>query len=164
MPWVTKGHKVPGSGAKQGQKYARTIDKELQRERIRQKVSDALEPLLQAQIEHALGVKYLVLRNPDGTYTRATNEEQLNAAIAAGAEQITIYTQAPSTAAFTDLMNRAFDKPAEQLRVTGDDGGPVEHVFRWAMPDRPPDASAVSAVTVRELPSKPEDDGSDNGR
>jgi len=30
-----------------------------------------------------------------------------------------------SVQAFTDLMNRALDKPAEQLRVNGAKGGPI---------------------------------------
>ena len=40
-----------------------------------------------------------------------------------------IFTKDPSVQAFTDLMNRALDKPAEQVKVTGEDGGPV--VFKW---------------------------------
>lgn len=142
-------------GLRKGYKYKNTLDKDVQRDRLRKLICDKLEPLAQAQIEHALGVKYLVLRNPDGTYTRATNEEQLNKALEAGAEQIRIYTQAPSTAAFTDLMNRALDKPAEQLRVTGADDGPVEHVFRWATPE--PRPTIIDTSARRELPKKPDD-------
>lgn len=155
MPWVTKGQKVVGSGIKKGTKQPKSLDKEVQRARLREIICKALEPLAEAQIQHALGVNYLVLRNPDGTYTRATNEEQLNKALECGAEQIRIYTQAPSTAAFTDLMNRALDKPAEQLRVTGADDGPVEHVFRWATPE--PRPTIIDTSARRELPKKPDD-------
>lgn len=139
---MAKGRKT--GGKPKGYKAQHTLAKELHRERLRELVCQHLEPLARAQIAHALGVSYMVLRHPDGTYTRATNEEQLNRALAAGSKAFEIFTQAPSTAAFADLMNRALDKPAEQLRVTGADDGPVEHVFRWAMPE--------PTVTVRQLP------------
>jgi hypothetical protein len=63
--------------------------------------------------------------------TRATNAAQIDAACAAGAEAVQIFTQAPNTAAFTDLLNRALDKPTEQIQLTGEEGGPVVHTFRW---------------------------------
>ena len=36
-----------------------------------------------------------------------------------------IYTKDPSVRAFTDLLHRALDKPAEQVQVTGGGGGPL---------------------------------------
>ncbi len=38
----------------------------------------------------------------------------MDAACKAGAAAFQIFTQAPNTQAFTDLLNRALDKPAEQ--------------------------------------------------
>src|SRR5262249_18627561 len=32
---------------------------------------------------------------------------------------------------FTDLMNRALDKPAEQVKHTGEDSGPVKVIYSW---------------------------------
>ncbi len=78
-----------------------------------------------AQIAHAQGVSYMVLRNPDGTFTRATDEKQIDAACASGAQAFRIFTQAPNVQAYTDLMNRALDKPIEQIAVTGAEGGPL---------------------------------------
>ena len=49
---------------------------------------------------------------------------------AANEETIEVWEKDTSTQAFTDLLNRALDKPAEQVRVTGEEGGPVGHVFR----------------------------------
>lgn len=128
MP-VPKGTRI--GGKPKGYKAPATIEKELERERLRQMVCAELEPMTMAQIAHAKGVHYMVLRHKDGTFTRATDVKQLDAALAAGAAAFNIFTQAPNTQAYSDLVNRALDKPAEQLKVTGEDGGPVEHIFRW---------------------------------
>jgi hypothetical protein len=124
------GGKRTGAGRPKGPTAA-TINKILERERLRQIVCAELEPMIRAQIAHAKGVSYLVLRNPDGTFTRATNAAQIDAACKAGAQAVRIFTQAPNTAAFTDLLNRALDKPADQIQLTGEEGGPVVHTFRW---------------------------------
>ena len=44
-------------------------------------------------------------------------------------EYYRIYTNDPNVQAFTDLMNRALDKPAQQTKVTGTDDGPI--TIRW---------------------------------
>lgn len=127
-----------GGAHNKGRKIPKTIEKELERELVRQQVIAAREKMVRAQIEHACGISYIVLRHEDGTYTRATDEVMLDAALKAGAAQFEIFTQAPNVQAFTDLMNRALDKPAEQVRVTGADDGPVELSFRWLVPDKKP--------------------------
>jgi hypothetical protein len=55
--------------------------------------------------------------------------QQILAACAAGAAAFEIFTRSPNTQAFTALTDRAFDKPREQVEVTGDDSGPL--VIRW---------------------------------
>lgn len=112
---VPKGQRY--GGKPKGYKHQKTLEKEAARELTRQIITAHLEPMTLAQIAHAKGIAYIVLRNPDGTFTRATNEAQVDAACAAGAEAFKIFTQAPNTQAYTDLMNRALDKPAEQLQV-----------------------------------------------
>ena len=111
---MPRGGKRLGAGRRPGTKEKQTIDKELKREELRRIVCSELEPMTRAQMAHAQGVHYMVLRNPDGTFTRATNEAQVDAACKAGAAAFQIFTQAPNTQAFTDLLNRALDKPAEQ--------------------------------------------------
>lgn len=125
---MPKGGKRPGAGIKKGFKYARTIEKEIERERLRRLVIAKLEPMVEAQIAHAQGVSYMVLRHPDGTFARATDADQIDAACAEGAEAFQIFTQAPNVQAFSDLMNRTLDKPPEQLQVTGQAGGPLRFV------------------------------------
>ena len=36
-----------------------------------------------------------------------------------------------AVAPLTDLMNRALDKPAEQVNHPGEDGGPVKVIYQW---------------------------------
>lgn len=84
--------------------------------------------MLEAQISHAKGLKYLVTRDKKtGKFIR------VGPAMAGmvGEETIEVWEKDPSVQAFSDLMNRALDKPAEQVKVTGEDGGPVVHEFRW---------------------------------
>lgn len=100
----------------------KTIDKELYREELRKLVVAELGPMTRAQVEHAKGVQYMVLRMPDGTFARATDEKQIDAACAVGAHAFKIMTQAPNTQAYTALLDRALDRPKEQpqeLQVTG---------------------------------------------
>lgn len=131
---MPRGGKRPGAGLPKGYKFQKTIEKELERERLRQLVVAHLEPMTLAQIEHAKGVSYMILRHPDGTFSRATDEKQIDAACASGAQAFKIFTQAPNPAAYKDLMDRALDKPIEQVAMTGGDGGPIEIIIRkpWA--------------------------------
>ena len=57
-------------------------------------------------------------------------EAQIDAALASG-NLFWIYTKDPNIQAFTDLMNRALDKPAEQKKLTGSDDGFVEVIYQW---------------------------------
>lgn len=124
------GGKRPGAGKPKGYKHAKTIEKEIERELLRRQVIANRERMTNAQIEHACGVSYMVLRHKDGTFTRATDEKQLNAALAAGSAAFEIFTQAPNPAAYKDLMDRALDKPVEQHQHTGPEGGPIEIVIK----------------------------------
>lgn len=126
---MPRGGKRPGAGAKLGSKWPSTLAKEAARELVRVKITEALEPLIAAQLAHAQGLKYLVTRDKKtGKFVRVT---EAMARAADGEEIIEVWEKEPSVQAFTDLLNRALDKPAEQLKVTGEDGGPIEHVFRW---------------------------------
>ena len=87
-----------------------------------------------AQIANAKGLKYLVARNAkSGKFDRVTPAmlEAWEKDPDAMPAMIEVWDKDPSIQAFTDLMNRALDKPAEQVKVTGADDGPIEHVFRW---------------------------------
>src|SRR5215831_18818941 len=87
-----------------------------------------LEPLVQSQIDNALGVNHLMMRDPKtGKFERIAKdvddpkvaEAQIDAALASN-NAVWMYTKDPSIQAFTDLMNRALDKPIEQIQLSGE--------------------------------------------
>lgn len=73
--------------------------------------------MLEAQIRHAKGLSYLVGRDKAGKFKKLTSEEA-DRALAAGGESewtlIEVWEKDPSVQAWTDLLNRANDKPKEQ--------------------------------------------------
>ena len=119
---ATHGGKRKNSGRPKGKN---TIEKEVLREELRALVAPKLKALVSAQIEQALGLKYLVCRDPKtGKFERIAASQ-----VKGKAGVIEVWEKDPSQAAFADLMNRTIDKPKEQHEVTGDGGGPV--IFRW---------------------------------
>ncbi len=104
---------------------ASTISKIEARELLRQIVLKHLEEMAAAQIANAKGLKYLVVRDKrSGKFTRMTEDmlRELEGKGTAEHENVEIWEKDPSTAAWSDLLNRALDKPAEQeqqLAVTG---------------------------------------------
>ena len=115
-------------GPQKGTKYKPTIEKALYQEVLRALVVAELEPMTKAQIQAAKGLNVAVVRRSDGTFRRIDSPEAFDKAAEAG-DPIEIQTLQPSTQAYTDLMNRALDKPADALKVTGADGGPV--LYQW---------------------------------
>jgi hypothetical protein len=107
------------------------------RELVRQRVFERLDELLDAQIANALGINYLVTRDKNtGKFIRvgpamASNLEE---------ETIQVWQKDPSVHAFTDLLNRAIDKPAAQaqeLQHTGKEDGPLEIIVRAPWQKKP---------------------------
>ena len=91
-----------------------SLDKEAARELVRQRVYRDLTPLLDAQIANAKGINFLIIRDKrTGKFLRVAKEvaEKHNTE---SEELIEVWEKDPSVQAFTDLMNRALDKPKEQ--------------------------------------------------
>ena len=118
-----KGGRPKGS-ATQG-----TLDKLAARELVRQQVTAALGPMIRAQIAHAQGIGHLYVRDKTGKFTKIENQAQVDELLRTGTEEkdYWIFTKDPSVQAFTDLLNRAIDKPAESMTV--EHHGDV--AFRW---------------------------------
>lgn len=119
---MARGGARPGAGRKKepkrldreaakARKQEAQWTKETARAHVMQRVCRELDPLLDAQLEHAKGLKYLVTRDKKtGKFIRvgpamvsAENEESIE-----------VWEKDPSVPAFTDLLNRAIDKPKEQ--------------------------------------------------
>lgn len=110
------GGKRPGAGRKKGFRFSKTLEKEAARELVRQKVFENLEPMLRAQMAHAQGIGHLFTRDKHGKYTKIENMAVAEKLLSEGTEDTDyfIFMKDPSVQAFTDLMNRALDKPKEQ--------------------------------------------------
>lgn len=111
---MPRGGKRPGAGRKKGYKEKHTLAKEEAREHLRQKVIAELGPMLDAQINNAKGIKYLVVRDKKGGKFIRVTEAMAKAKAGDTEETIEVWEKDPSIQAFTDLMNRALDKPMEQ--------------------------------------------------
>ena len=118
-------------GMPAGHKTAKTIEKEAARSALRQIVLEQMRPLVEAQIANAMGIKYLVLRDKrTGKFTKLTKEaadKLLEANDDDSLALVEVWEKDPSVQAFTDLMNRAIDKPIEQQEHFGE----LNHTFRW---------------------------------
>jgi len=109
-----KGGARPGAGRKPGGKNALTISKEQAREALRAIVMQHFAPLIEGQIANAKGLHYLVVREKTtGKFLRVG--EAGARGLKPNEEIIEVWEKEPSVPAFTDLMNRTLDKPAEQM-------------------------------------------------
>lgn len=114
-------------GRPTGARSASTLSKEAARELVRQRVLRDMEPMVAAQIAHAQGISHFMLRDKKtGKFERITEQAQIEAALNADDAQegssYYIWTKDPSVQAFSDLMNRALDKPKDQeqdVKVSG---------------------------------------------
>lgn len=129
---MPRGGARKGAGKPKGTKHASTISKEQAREALRQIVLREMDGLAAAQIAHAKGLKYLVARETKtGKFTRLT-QEQTEKILAGESDEfafIEVWEKDPSVQAFTDLMNRALDKPKEQEQ---DLNANVALTIKWA--------------------------------
>ena len=113
----------PGGGRPRGKKMLKTLQAEQAREHVRQRVIARLDPMLDAQFDNAEGLKHLMMRDPKtGKFERITGDaKQIDKALKTK-NAVWIYTKDPNITAFSDLLNRAFGKPTEQIQLSGADG------------------------------------------
>jgi hypothetical protein len=111
-----RGGKRPGAGMPKGHVTRKTIEKEAARAAVRQMVLEHMKPLVQAQIAHAIGIGHVYTRDKAGKFNKIENQAEIDRLLTEGVEDehYWIFTKDPSVQAFTDLMNRAIDKPKEQ--------------------------------------------------
>lgn len=125
---MPRGGARPGSGRKKGYKEQGTLEKEAAREILRNRVKAELEPMVDAQIANAKGIKYLVVRDKGtGKFLRVT-EAMARIKLGANEEAIEVWEKDPSVHAFQDLMDRTLDKPSQPVAV--EHSGSVDVVSR----------------------------------
>jgi len=128
----------------------KTLEKEQAREFVRQYVSGHLEALLESQIDNAMDIRHVMMRDPNtGKFERVTGDaKQIDKALKTKTA-FWIYTKDPNVRAFADLMNRALDKPSEPVEIAG--GGSI--TIQWQTRDDDEKESGE----VRELSSDVDD-------
>jgi hypothetical protein len=129
---MPRGGARPGAGRHKGTLNPSTYTKEAAREALRQIVLADMQSLAAAQIAHAKGLSYLVGRDKAGKFKKLTSDEAEKALAEGGSSEYTmveVWEKDPSVQAFTDLMNRALDKPAEQEQSHAVSG---TLVVKWA--------------------------------
>ncbi len=111
--------------------------KQAVREAIRIAIMPHMGALVSAQVAQACGIKYLVARDADGKFKRI-GRGAFEAMVDDGESIIEVWEKDPSTPAFTDLMNRAIDKPKEQEQeVVVHDGDKIrERLNAWKLAHR----------------------------
>jgi hypothetical protein len=119
MNQTKRGGARPGAGRKKG---PQRLEKEAARELVRALVLAKIDTLVEAQIANAMGIKYLVVREKrTGKFLRVGSKRA--GALKDDEEIIEVWEKDPSIHAFSDLLNRAIDKPAEQvqeIKLTGE--------------------------------------------
>jgi hypothetical protein len=127
---MARGGKRRGAGRPKGSKDPQTLSKEQAREALRQIVIAEMHALVDAQLANAKGIKYLVVREKkSGKFIRVTEAmARQKQELTDNEEIIEVWEKDPSVQAFTDLMNRAIDKPKEQEQEVDVN---AEIVIRW---------------------------------
>lgn len=117
---MPRGGKRVGAGRPKGTPNPETISKAEAREALRAVVMEHMREMVDAQIAHAKGLKYLVARNKKtGKFEKLTKEQaekMLEREDESEFVALELWDKDPSVQAFTDLLNRAIDKPAEQVQ------------------------------------------------
>jgi hypothetical protein len=110
---------------------------------VRQYVTERLPEFLDAMSDDILGIRHLMMRDPKtGKFERITGDaKQIDKALKTRTA-FWIYTKDPNVQAFTDLMNRALDRPAEHVEIAG--AGSI--TIRWQR-----DEGEKQSGEVREL-------------
>lgn len=124
-----RGGARPNSGPAKGTKYAPTLRKEEAREALRVVVMRHMDDMLRAQIAHAKGIGHLYTRDKNGKFTKIESVAQIDKLLTEGVEDedYWIFAKDPSVQAFTDLMNRALDKPIEMVEQHHSGGLVIKH-------------------------------------
>ncbi len=117
---MARGGKREGAGAPKGHPNYLTADKVAMRAAARALIAPSMAAMIASQIANARGLSYLVYRDKEtGRFERVKSIEDVDQE----ANTIEVWEKDPSVQAFTDLMNRLCDKPAEQvqeLKLTGE--------------------------------------------
>lgn len=127
---INKGGAVPGAGRKPGQKSAATIERDEALRQFRERVAGNVHKLFNAQMDKAIGEKYLMCVRTIGKGAKARRETiivedveiikaYLDDTLDTGDDKYYFMTTKPAdNHALDSLLNRAFGKPQESIDLT----------------------------------------------
>lgn len=138
---MARGGKRPGAGRRPGSKGKKTLEKELELQYIKDRVTAAKKKIVDAQISLAQGVSFLFRidkvrkKNGDIAFEKkpvlVTNEEEIEGYLAGDFEEdddsyYYITAIKPENAAIDSLLDRTIGKPKQTTELVGPNGGPIE--------------------------------------
>ena len=142
-----RGGRREGAGRPAGRKELKTLAKEEARELVRRMMTARLERLVEAQMDNAEGIRHLMRRDPKtGQFVRVTGDAREIDKALKTKNAVWIYTKDPSVQAYTDLLNRAIDKPAEHVQIAGE--GSI--TIRWQTNDGEKESGEVRELSEDE--------------
>ena len=100
---------------KGGRPKVQKLEKEQARKVLRERVFAQMAPLVDAQIQNAMGLRFLMVREKSGKFVRVGRDraEKLNP----NQEIIEVWEHQPSERAFVALMDRTIDRPVEHVEA-----------------------------------------------
>lgn len=110
---------------------AEKITKAMARERLVSMVIRRLEPMVQAQLDKAIGMQVLMVKDDNGNWKRVTDPDLADVVMNSGpmGEAWKIQVIEPDTAAAKYLLDQAIDRPIDRTEVSGSDGQPL--IVKW---------------------------------
>lgn len=136
MPGDTSRRNGRKGGRPKGRKSPATIEREATLKAYRERVCRNAQRLLDAEMTVALGCAMLFRKpkNGKGKVERVTDEETIRRYLGGELDHdeldwYFIVTERPDSNTIRGMFDRTFDKPAQRVAVTGEDGGAVE--IRW---------------------------------
>lgn len=125
---MAKGGARKGAGRPKGVLNPSTIEKNILRERLRAKVAEKWDAMIEAQVDSSIGLRHFMLRDPKtGQFKRLTDADEIVAALnTEDTANFWVYTKDPANQAFVDLANRTIDKPTEHVEAEVKVSGSIE--------------------------------------
>ncbi len=126
-----RANSKPPPSAK-GRVWKSTLTKIAAQEATRALITEHLRPILESQIQHAQGIKYLVGRAKAGGKWERVTTDKLEAMLAGqddGSIVLEVWDKDPSVQAFSELLDRALDATPKAVALTGAGGGPL--LMKW---------------------------------
>lgn len=117
-------------------------------QRLRDRVHAEIDDLLTAELEAAKGTFTVLIQTANG-WQKATTEEQIEAAIAAGDHVFRIVRREPDMRALKDLWDRTIGVPKQELEVSTPE--PVKITWSYEFAGKCPSCGTMVDAPVRRV-------------